>query len=87
MTFTTPSPSLFETEMRHQLDAAEEAVAEAARRGDTLLEQAARNHHESLLGLARRNGIAVGSLEPAVVTLPGDIAPDVPPQPEGALPA
>ncbi len=59
MTFTTPAPSLFEREMHDQIEAAQAAVVEAARRGDTLLEQAAQNHLESLLGLARRNGVAV----------------------------
>jgi UDP-N-acetylglucosamine enolpyruvyl transferase len=59
MTFTTPRPSLFEQEMHDQIEAAQAAVAEAARRGDPLLEQASRNNLDSLVSLARRNGIVV----------------------------
>lgn len=59
MTFTTPAPSLFERELHDQIEAAQATVAEAVRRGDELLEQAARNNLESLLALARRNGVEV----------------------------
>lgn len=72
MTFTTPGPSLFEREMHDQLEAAQAAVAEAARRGDALLEQAARNHLDSLMSLARRNGVRVELSELDEVVLPGD---------------
>ena len=51
--------SLFEQEMHDQLSAAREAVQEAERRGDPLLVQAALNHLESLIDLARRNGLQV----------------------------
>jgi hypothetical protein len=50
---------LFEREMRAQLSAAELALAEAERRGDLLLVEAARGHLSGLRDLARRNGIAV----------------------------
>lgn len=59
MSFTTPSPSLFERELHDQIEAAQATVAEAVRRGDELLEQAARNQLESLLALAQRNGVEV----------------------------
>ena len=52
--------SLFEQEMHDQLAAARDAVTEAERRGDPLLVQAAQGHLESLVDLARRNGISVG---------------------------
>lgn len=77
MTFTTPTPSLFERELHDQIEAAQATVAEAVRRGDELLEQAARNNLDSLLALARRNGVqielsdlddtvTVGTAEPTV---------------------
>lgn len=59
MTFTTPTPSLFERELHDQIEAAQATVAEAVRRGDELLEQAARNNLDSLLALAHRNGVQV----------------------------
>jgi hypothetical protein len=49
--------SLFEREMRDQVAAAQAAVAEAERRNDPLLLQAAQSHLDGLLDLARRNGI------------------------------
>ena len=49
--------SLFEKEMRDQVSAARAAVAEAEKRADPLLLQAAQNHLDSLVDLARRNGI------------------------------
>jgi hypothetical protein len=49
--------SLFEREMHDQLGAAREALTEAERRGEPLLVQAAAGHLESLIDLARRNGI------------------------------
>ena len=51
--------SLFEQEMRDQVSAARDAVVEAERRGDPLLVQAATSHLDSLLDLARRNGVSV----------------------------
>jgi hypothetical protein len=51
--------SLFEQEMQDQLAAARDAVIEAGGRGDPLLLEATQNHLDSLLGLARRNGIVV----------------------------
>jgi hypothetical protein len=49
--------SLFEREMHDQLAAARDALTEAERRGEPLLIQAAAGHLESLVDLARRNGI------------------------------
>jgi hypothetical protein len=49
--------SLFEREMHDQVSAARDALQEASRRGDPLLVQAATSHLESLLDLARRNGL------------------------------
>jgi len=49
--------SLFEREMHDQVAAAREAVEEAGRRSDPLLLQAAQSHLESLVDLARRNGL------------------------------
>jgi len=49
--------SLFEREMKDQLAAARDALTEAERRGEPLLIQAAAGHLESLVDLARRNGI------------------------------
>jgi hypothetical protein len=49
--------SLFEREMHDQVAAAQAAVAEAQRRDDPLLVQAARSHLDGLLDLARRNGV------------------------------
>jgi len=61
--------SLFEREMRDQVAAAAAALAEAQRRDDPLLVQAARSHLDGLLDLARRNGVTlegaeVGGAEP-----------------------
>jgi hypothetical protein len=49
--------SLFEREMHDQVSAARAAVDEAGRRSDPLLLQAAQSHLESLIDLARRNGL------------------------------
>jgi len=49
--------SLFEREMHDQVAAAREAVDEAGRRSDPLLLQAAQSHLDSLVDLARRNGL------------------------------
>ena len=51
--------SLFEQEMHDQVSAARDAVQEAERRGDPLLIQAALNHLEGLVDLARRNGVLI----------------------------
>ena len=56
--------SLFEREMQDQLAAARDALTEAERRGEPLLIQAAAGHLESLIDLARRNGILVDATEP-----------------------
>ena len=53
--------SLFEREMHDQVAAAREAVEEAGRRSDPLLLQAAQSHLESLVDLARRNGLLLES--------------------------
>jgi len=58
----TPKPetlSLFEREMHDQVVAAQAALAEAQRRDDPLLVQAARSHLDGLLDLARRNGVVL----------------------------
>jgi hypothetical protein len=52
--------SLFEQEMHDQVSAARDAVTEAIQRSDPLLLQAAQSHLESLVDLARRNGVIVG---------------------------
>ena len=51
--------SLFEREMTDQVAAARAAVDEAGRRGDPLLLQAAQSHLDSLIDLARRNGLLI----------------------------
>jgi hypothetical protein len=51
--------SLFEREMHDQVAAARAAVADAQRRDDPLLTQAASSHLDGLLDLARRNGVQV----------------------------
>ena len=69
MTPTTQKPStpkkstlsLFEREMHDQVAAARAAVEEAGRRSDPLLLQAAQSHLESLVDLARRNGLLLES--------------------------
>ncbi|HEU5034022.1 MAG TPA: hypothetical protein VFT62_04585 [Mycobacteriales bacterium] len=66
--------SLFEQEMHDQVAAAQDALAEAERRGDPLLVQAAANHLDSLVGLARRNGVVV-DVEDTTTTLAADTAP------------
>jgi len=60
--------SLFEREMHHQVAAALAAVEEAGRRSDPLLLQAAQSHLDSLVDLARRNGLILEAgpeVEPA----------------------
>ena len=59
---------LFEREIRAQVEAARLAAEEAERRDDVLLAEAARAHLDSLVSLARRNGIDVTA--PAVVEGP-----------------
>ena len=56
--------SLFEREMQDQLAAARDALTEAERRAEPLLIQAAASHLESLIDLARRNGILEPIAEP-----------------------
>jgi hypothetical protein len=56
--------SLFEREMRDQVATAQAALAEAQRRDDPLLVQAAHSHLEDLLDLARRNGVMIDDAEP-----------------------
>jgi hypothetical protein len=54
--------TLFEQEMHDQVAAAQDAVTEAERRSDPLLLQAAQAHLESLVDLARRNGVPIDAL-------------------------
>ena len=56
--------SLFEREMHDQVAAARAALAEAQRRDDPLLIQAAQSHLDGLLDLARRNGVAIEDSQP-----------------------
>jgi hypothetical protein len=65
--------SLFEREMRDQVSAARDAVAEAERRKDTLLVQATQNHLDSLIALARRNGVSL-DVEAAGIPAPAAAA-------------
>jgi hypothetical protein len=53
--------SLFESEMRSQVAAAEAAVTDAETSTDPSLVQAARNQLDALLSLARRNGLRLES--------------------------
>ena len=63
--------SLFEREMHDQVEAAQAALAEAERRDDPLLVQAARSHLDGLLDLARRNGVVIdGSVAEDAEPLP-----------------
>jgi hypothetical protein len=57
--------SLFESEMRKQVAAAELAVLEAIDGGDPLLVEAARGHLDSLVALAHRNGLQITPEIPA----------------------
>ena len=61
--------SLFEREMHDQVSAARAAVDEAGTRSDPLLLQAAQSHLESLIDLARRNGLLFDS-EPEAAPAP-----------------
>jgi hypothetical protein len=67
--------SLFEKEMRDQVSAARAAVAEAERRNDPLLLQAAQNHLDSLVDLARRNGVVFEDDAPAAPAATGTAEP------------
>ena len=57
--------SLFEQEMHDQVESARAAVLEAEGRSDPLLLQAAQSHLESLVDLARRNGLLLDADAPA----------------------
>jgi hypothetical protein len=61
--------TLFEREMHDQLAAARDVVAEAQRRGDPLLLQAAEAHLDSLVDLARRNGVPIDGEVPVAQPL------------------
>jgi len=65
--------SLFESEMRQQVGAAEASVLDAIASGDTLLVDAARGHLDGLIALARRNGLDLTANVPADET-PRDLA-------------
>jgi hypothetical protein len=61
--------SLFESEMREQVTAAEAAVLESLATGDPILIDSARWHLDGLVDLARRNGLDLKPLvndEPAI---------------------
>ena len=57
--------SLFESEMRVQVSAAEAAILDAIASGDSLLVDAARGHLDGLIALARRNGLDLTPNVPA----------------------
>jgi hypothetical protein len=59
--------SLFEREMHDQVAAAQGALAEAERRDDPLLVQAAKSHLDGLLDLARRNGVLIQASQSEVI--------------------
>jgi hypothetical protein len=65
--------SLFESEMVEQVQAAEIAVREAERCDDALSADAARNHLDNLLSLARRNGLSISSELSSAPTPPRSI--------------
>ena len=69
--------SLFEREIRDQIAAAHDAVAEAANRQDPLLLQAAESHRDALVALARRNGVLLDDAVPVAPepTAAGDDTP------------
>lgn len=54
--------SLFEAEIRAQIEAAESAVIDSLATGDPLLVEAARGHLDGLVDLAKRNGVSVKPL-------------------------
>ena len=56
-------PSLFETEMRSQVESAEAAVLQALEEGDPIVVDMARSHLDGLIALAHRNGL---DLEPSI---------------------
>jgi hypothetical protein len=64
---TTINPSLFETEMRAQVAAAEARVRDATALGDPVMVEASRAHLDGLLDLARRNGLEIESTQPTAV--------------------
>jgi hypothetical protein len=53
--------SLFESEMLHQVEAAEAAIRRAEDQDDEVSADAARGHLDNLLSLARRNGLSIRS--------------------------
>ena len=62
--------SLFEQEMHDQVAAARDAVTAAEGRQDPLLLQAAQAHLESLVDLARRNGVVVDATDSPAAAAP-----------------
>jgi polysaccharide deacetylase 2 family uncharacterized protein YibQ len=58
------APSLFETEMRSQIAAAESAVLEAVNSGDAVLVEISSNQLDDLIALARRNGLEIAPTVP-----------------------
>jgi hypothetical protein len=64
---TTINPSLFETEMRAQVAAAEARVRDATELGDPVLVEASIAHLDGLLDLARRNGLEIEAVAPTTV--------------------
>ncbi|HTW21705.1 MAG TPA: hypothetical protein VME70_16030 [Mycobacteriales bacterium] len=65
---TTTPVSLFEREMRSQIASARAAVTRAAATGEQDLIDAAQDHLDDLLALARRNGLEPEHLEPVDLT-------------------
>ncbi len=64
--------SLFESEMRKQVAAAETAVLKALEGGEPLLLEAARGHLDGLIALAHRNGLQLTPQVPTDPPLPRD---------------
>lgn len=63
------STSLFESEMRSQVENAEAAVLDAIAEGDPILVDMARSHLDGLIGLAHRNGLEIVPNVPAETTV------------------
>jgi hypothetical protein len=56
---TTTTTPLFEREMRTQIAAARAGVLDATSEGDPVLLDAAQDHLDGLIDLARRNGLEI----------------------------
>lgn len=75
---TTTTTPLFEREMRNQVAAAESGVIDAIASADPLLVDAAQDHLDGLIDLARRNGLEISLVEGAQ---PNSVVIDIAEQP------